>query len=309
MAETRHSLGHRLWIYQAERFPLARNGLLIAMFSAAGATLSAVLGGRTPPAAGAYAVAFMVAFLAFYQLRAADEVKDAEDDRRFRPERAVPRGLVSLRLLVGLGVAAAICQAVAAVWLDARLLALLGVVWLWMAAMSMEFGARVWLRGRPLTYMVSHMMIMPLIDFFVTACEWMPRAGKPPTALMAFLLLSFANGCVIEIGRKTRAPENERSGVDSYSRLWGPRRAVAAWMAALTAAEALAVAVGVDAGATMWVTAGAVLAALPALRAALAFLRDPTPRAQAAVDQGAGLWVLGSYLSVGLGPVLARMAA
>jgi hypothetical protein len=42
----------------------------------------------------------------FFQLRACDEVKDAEDDRLYRPERAIPRGLVSLRLIVWLAMAA-----------------------------------------------------------------------------------------------------------------------------------------------------------------------------------------------------------
>ena len=36
-----------------------------------------------------------VALIFFFQLRACDEVKDAEDDRRYRPERPIPRGLVS----------------------------------------------------------------------------------------------------------------------------------------------------------------------------------------------------------------------
>jgi hypothetical protein len=44
-----------------------------------------------------------------------------------------------------------------------------------------------------------------------------------------FLALSFVNGCVLEIGRKLWAPENEIAGVDTYSGLWGPRRAAAIW--------------------------------------------------------------------------------
>lgn len=303
------SLSRRLWIYQAERFPVFRNGALIAMFSAAGVTLSAVLGGRHLPGAGAYVVAFTVAVLAFFQLRVADEFKDAEEDRLYRPERPVPRGLVSLRLIAVLAAVAAVVQATAVLLLDARLAPLLAVVWLWMALMSAEFGVRAWLRRHQMVYMVSHMAIMPLIDFFITACEWLPRAGNPPPALVPFLLLSFANGCVIEIGRKTWAPENERTGVESYSGLWGARRAVTVWIAVLGMAAVLAVAVGVSGAAATWVAVGTVLAALPAARAGMAFLRQPTPRTQASVENGAGLWVLGSYLTVGLGPVLARGGA
>jgi 4-hydroxybenzoate polyprenyltransferase len=308
-AEARLPLGRRLWIYQAERFPVLRSGALIAMFSAAGVSLSAVLAARPLPAIGSYAVAFVVAFIGFFQLRAADEVKDAQEDRRCRPERPVPRGLVTLRLLVALAVGGAVVQGALTLWLDARLLLVLAVVWGWMALMAAEFGAPAWLRARPLAYLVTHMMIMPLIDLFVTACEWVPRAGTPPAALVPFLLLSFANGCVLEIGRKTWAPENERPGVESYSRLWGPRGAVAAWALALAGAAALMVAVGRSAGAVLWVVGAGALFGMSALAAARAYLRRPVPAAQASIDRAAGLWVLGSYLAVGFGPVLARALA
>ena len=51
----------------------------------------------------AYAVAFLVSLIIFIQLRACDEYKDGPDDRRYRPERPIPRGLVSLRLILGIG--------------------------------------------------------------------------------------------------------------------------------------------------------------------------------------------------------------
>src|SRR5258705_3742610 len=50
---------------------------------------------------------------------------------------------------------------------------------------------------------------------------------------MLFLWVSFFNGMVIEIGRKIRAHEDEEEGVDTYSRLWGRRKAVFAWMSAI----------------------------------------------------------------------------
>jgi 4-hydroxybenzoate polyprenyltransferase len=305
-AETALPLHRRLWIYQAERFPVLRNGVLILLFSASGVTLSAVVAGRTLPALGSYLVAFLVAFLAFFQLRVADEVKDAEDDRRFRPERPVPRGLIGPKLLVGLGLGAVPIQALLAFQLSPSLFVLLLLVWAWMALMAGEFGVPGWLRARPVIYLLSHMLIMPLIDLFVTGCEWMPWQGMPPAALIPFLLLSYANGCVLEIGRKTWAPENERVGVESYSRLWGVKPAVAVWSLALALAAGLTLSVGFGTGSVPWVATGAAIASLPAVAAAARFLRRPVSAAQAALDRAAGYWVLGSYLSVGLGPVLAR---
>ena len=97
------TLIQRLWIYQAERFPLAKTVPLLTCFSAASITLSAVLSGRPLPSLSAYIIGFLLVFILFFQLRVADEVKDGEDDAKYRPERPIPRGLVTLRLIVSLG--------------------------------------------------------------------------------------------------------------------------------------------------------------------------------------------------------------
>jgi hypothetical protein len=72
------------------------------------------------------------------------------------------------------------------------------------------------------------MAIMPLIDLLLTGIEWVPGGGAA-SGLWMFLALSFVNGCVLEIGRKLWAPENEIAGVDTYSGLWGPQRAAMIW--------------------------------------------------------------------------------
>src|SRR5207248_2175394 len=101
----------RWWTYQRERFPVVAHGILIAAFSSSAVCFSTLLRGRTtPPQLLALIVAFGTAFLFFLQLRIADEFKDCEEDSRYRPYRAVPRGLVSLRELAVLGVAAAAVQ-------------------------------------------------------------------------------------------------------------------------------------------------------------------------------------------------------
>ena len=67
-----------------------------------------------------------------------------------------------------------------------------------------------WLKRRPVTYMVTHMAIMPLIDLYATGCDWLTHSShglRPPEGLLWFLLVSLFNGFVIEIGRKLRAGE------------------------------------------------------------------------------------------------------
>src|SRR5438128_2265607 len=101
------TLAKALWIYQAERFPLLRTGLLLAVFSAASLCVSAHLGERPLPGLSTFIAVWAVVLMLFFQMRVCDEVKDYEDDLRFRPERPIQRGLVSLSLIKKLGLACA----------------------------------------------------------------------------------------------------------------------------------------------------------------------------------------------------------
>ena len=296
-------LAGRLWIYQAERFPLGRTALLCAIFSAASVSVSAHLAGRAPPPGGAYFAAFLVTLAFFFQLRVLDEIKDAEDDARYRPERPIPRGLVRLSTIVRLGIASVALAGVAAWLIAPGLLLALALAWGWMALMTAEFFAPAWLKARPFVYLVSHMLVMPLIDLVVTGFEWMPH-GTVPSALWLFLLLSFANGCVLEIGRKLWAPDAERAGVESYSGLLGPRRGAALWFACIGAALALLLSVGVATGVPVVTGAMGILAAAVTLRAGLRYCRLPTAKTAAAVETAAGTWVFVCYAAAGLAPYL-----
>jgi len=298
----------RFWRYQGERFPVAKNGLLIAAFASSAVCLSALLRGQTAfPLWGVFLSAFAILFGFFLQLRIADEFKDAETDRAHRPERPVPRGLVSLRELALLGVATGLCQVVIATSLGLPLLAILALVWVYMALMTAEFFAPDWLQARPAVYMVSHMAIMPLIDLFATACDWLPTVGAPPAGIYWFLLLSFFNGLVIEIGRKTWAPSMEREGVESYSSAWGLRRALGFWLAAATGGFVLALTVArqID----FLLPVAVILFAFLALMAVTAkrFLEEQSEKRAKATETLAGLWVFFNYLLLGLVPMTARV--
>lgn len=80
------TLVRRFWTYQAERFPLKKTVPLLAVFSAASISVSASLADRPLPGFGAFAAGFVVALSLFFQMRVCDEWKDAEDDRRLRPD-------------------------------------------------------------------------------------------------------------------------------------------------------------------------------------------------------------------------------
>lgn len=295
-----------LWAYQKERFPLAKTVPLLAVFSAASISVSAEMAGRPLPSWGAFAAGFAVAMLLFFQMRVCDEYKDLEDDKRYRPDRPIPRGLISLKAVLTLGLVSLPITAFAAWAWHPPVLWLLLFVWVWLAAMTAEFGVPKWLKARPVLYLLSHMAIMPLIDLLLTAMEWLP-AGGPALWLWLFLALSFVNGCVLEIGRKLWAPHNEIVGVDTYSGLWGPKKAAVIWGACVVLSWGLLVGVGAVTG-VVWIAAllgGA--GALLCLWAATAYAAAPSSEAQKRLDTFAGLWVFACYALAGFAPLIVRM--
>ncbi len=296
----------RWWIYQRERFPLVAHAPLIAAFSSAAVCLSSLLRGDARPRAASLVVAFITALCFFFQLRVADEFKDAEDDARHRPYRPVPRGLVTLRELGWLGVAAAVVQLVAALWLNARLVPLLLAVWGYMALMSKEFFVRDWLRARPVTILWTHMLIMPLIDLYATACDWIPAGAAIAPGLRWFLVASFFNGIVVEVGRKIRAPEAEEPGVETYSILWGRPRAVSVWVATMAVALGTAVLAAREVGSGSLVSAVLGTVWVASLLVGALFIANPTRGRARWIEPLAGLWTLAMYAVVGIVPVLLR---
>lgn len=302
------SLG-RWWIYQRERFPLVSHGLLIGAFSASAVLYSAL---RREDAAlpgwPSFAVGFVLSLLFFLQLRIADEFKDFEDDSRYRPYRPVPRGLVSLRELLWLGLFAAAIQLVLAWWLQPSLVALVVLCWVYLLLMSREFFVAAWLKRHPLHYLWTHMLILPLIDFCVTGCDWLV-AGAAPRGLQWLLAVSFLNGVVIELGRKMRVPADEEPGVETYSTLYGRPRAVTLWLGAMGCTGVCAWLAVRPVGFAVPVLTVLTLLLLGAIAVCARYLHAEKPGTGKLVEAMAGIWSIVMYLSIGLGPWLARYVA
>lgn len=230
---------NRWVVYLKERFPLVRTGVLVAVFCLAILSFTGLAEAGTDylPAIGRVGAAFLSTLILFFQLRVADEFKDAEIDARYRPERPVPRGLVTLHELALAAGAGAIVQLAIALSLDVGLVPVLAAVWLYMGLMTVEFLVPAWLRSRPVVYLVSHMLVMPMIAFYVSAFGWLVDGSDRPDGLGWVLALSFFVGLVLEIGRKIRPPCDERKGVETYSALWGADRAVSVWVLSVLGAS------------------------------------------------------------------------
>jgi len=292
---------NRWWVYQRERFPIFRHGLLIAAVCFGALVFSLPNGERPGPAALArFAVAFATVFLFFLQLRVADEFKDFEEDRRCRPHRPVPRGLVRLGELRTAAVAAAAVQLGLALWVSPRLLLPLAAVWAYMLLMTREFFAPAWLKRHAVIYLVSHTLILPLIYLYVSACGWL-GVGLPPPAGLGFLLaFGFCSGLVVEIGRKVWAPADEIPGVQSYSRLWGYKTAALAWMGAVLAAAVFGLLAGGRGGSAvpmLGLVIGLGAAGLPGVRRFLVLARH---RDAERIERMSGIFTLMTHVGLGL---------
>jgi hypothetical protein len=109
---------------------------------------------------------------------------------------------------------------------------------------------------------------------------------------------------VIELGRKIRSPEQEETGVETYSFLWGRPVAVASWLAAMAATLACALMAAGRIGFTgevawvlgvLWVGA-AVLGWF--------FLKTLKGKLAKGIEAMAGVWTLALYLTLGVVPLV-----
>ncbi len=291
---------NRWWIYQKERFPIMAHGPLIGAFSACAVAFSSLLRGAPSPGWQMYLTAFGVCLLMFLQLRIADEFKDTAEDARWRPYRAVPRGLVTLSELRMVFVIAALIQLGLVLMLDPNLWIVLAIAWTYLGLMSVEFFCRDWLKKSPVIYLFSHMGIMPLVDFFCTACEWMPRGATAPAGLGWFLAASFCNGIVIEVGRKLRQPVDEEEGVETYSRLWGKEGGATAWWGALIGTFVCAVFAARAIHFATPVVIGLGILALIALYQTHRYIYHSSSGKM--IENVSALWTLSLYLLLGLIP-------
>jgi len=301
--ESTGSTRNRLWIYQRERFPLAAHTPIIAAFSLTCVGYSSLARGSDILSGRQIVSAFSISFLFFLQLRLADEFKDFEEDSLYRPYRPVPRGLVTLRELTLVWVAAIVLQLLIVLWLSASLFPLLACVWVYLMLMSREFFVRRWLKPHAIVYMVSHMIIMPLIFLMVSACDWMLAGLKrPPQAITWMMLANFFIGMVIEIGRKVRSPDDEEPGVETYSQLWGRAGAIFAWLAVMIASAVL---VYPAARSIRFPQVELVLLPLIAVSivVAVVFLEHNDRGRGKWIETLSGIWALVTYLGMGIVPL------
>lgn len=296
----------RWWTYQEERFPVVKYGFLIFVFAVGALCHSSLLRGvQEFPAPKSAIVAFASVFLFFAILRIADEFKDFEDDTNFRPYRPVQRGLVTLNELRNVGLAFATIQLGLHLWLGSIAVFFLLFGWFYLSLMTKEFFISSWIKPRAIPYMITHMVIIPLMALTALACDW-GTVAEPQIPLKAgyFLTVCLFSGFVIEIGRKIRAPEDEETGVVTYSAEWGLKRALIVLMGmmiaggtfALLAAQAINFVLPVGVLIVIMLILGAIVA--------MQMAKAPSAKLSKRIEDFSGVWALALYLGLGIAPMV-----
>jgi 4-hydroxybenzoate polyprenyltransferase len=255
MAVTEESpFGARLRAYLAERFPLIGHGLLIVSYGSSNQFLARAL---TEPGApmhyGWSSLACAVVLLClFFHLRVFDEHKDYAEDCRNHPERVLQRGLVTLRDLRVLGAIAIATELVlAGLHSRAALVAVL-VALGFSVLMLKEFFVGAWLRRHFLVYAVSHMLIMPLFALVVFAFATRRPPWEAPGWFLLYAFVGFFVTFNWEVSRKIRSPEDEREGVESYTKIFGTYGAAWVVLAIRVVDTGLVALVGAHLGLPPW---------------------------------------------------------
>lgn len=159
----------------------------------------------------------------FFRLRVFDELKDYEIDVINHPQRVLQSGkinLITLKFLAFLGLLLELVwvykvgKPALVTWLIALIYSLL---------MRYEFFIPRLLKKNLLVYAITHMLIMPLIIFWIWVSRYSFFNVNP--VLIYLLILSLLSGFAFEIARKTHSIDAERDTVDSYSKQLGLKNA------------------------------------------------------------------------------------
>lgn len=213
----------RLWGYLQERFPPANHGLLIVSYYSSNQFLAQALSNPDAPVRyGSHSLLGAVTLLCmFFHLRVFDEHKDYVEDCRHYPQRILSQGLITLRHLKILGIAAICLELLLSSWrgLPALISVLIAIGF--SLLMLKEFFVASWLKKHFLLYAFSHMLIMPLFALVAFSFTTNQYPWQAPAWFWLYAFVGFFVTFNWEISRKIRAPEDEISGVDSYSKIFG----------------------------------------------------------------------------------------
>lgn len=284
----------RLWAYLQERFPLGNHGLLIVSYYSSNQFLAQVLSNPDGPVRyGSHSLLGAVTLLCmFFHLRVFDEHKDYDEDCRHYPQRILSQGLINLRHLKILGATAITLELLLSAWrgvpaLVASLLALS-----FSLLMLKEFFIGSWLKRHFLVYAFSHMLIMPLFALVAFSFTTNQYPWQAPAWFWLYAFVGFFVTLNWEISRKIRAPEDEISDVDSYSKIFGTYGAAYLVIAIRVIDTALVSLVGHHLGLSLWFYGVLVLLFFVCFVGLIQFRMNTSTKTAKRMETYAGMYII-----------------
>ena len=295
----------RFYIYQKERFPFLAHGVLIGSFTFSAISFSRISRNQTGFIdIKDFLLGVFVTLSFFFLVRIFDEFKDKKEDAQYRQYLPVPRGLILLKELKIVGWIIGLAQLIIVLVFQPQMIYLYALVLFYLCWMGVEFFVPNWLKKRQLIYIISHMLIIPLIDFYASGLDWLLEGSSLHVGLVWFFLVSYFNGFVLEFGRKIRTPKTEEEGIISYTKLYGTKGGVLAWISLLFVTLLLAI------GASLYANYGSIsvfilsgcfiLCVLPGFM----FLKHPTAKKTKLIEYASALWTVLMYFSLGAIPMI-----
>lgn len=203
------------YTYQKERFPIATYGLYILCLSFAAFFYNTKML-EIESNVGVFITMFVVAFLQFLMVRIIDEFKDYEEDKKYRPYRPVPRGLIKLKELRTLFVICIIIQFVLTLIVNPFSLIFLLVLWIMFILMTKSFFMKKLVDKHILLEVALDEILLPTLMLYLSSFIKLDI-----TILWRLLLLSYVVSWIIEIARKVRCKKDEEKGVKTYTAVFG----------------------------------------------------------------------------------------
>jgi len=248
----------------------------VGLFYFAAALAAARLAGA-PALTPFAAIGLVTVFLVFLHLRLMDEIKDATHDARHFPDRAVPRGLITLAEVRAIGSVVIAAELLLNALLPPAALVAFVAVLAFTFLMYREFFAGTSLRANFLVYTLVHMPVLPLLALYAYATV-LDGAGVVAAPFALFLAASYAGGLTLEIARKVHAPDAEPPGVYTYSKHLGIAGVTGLLLGLDLAQAAFAIALGGTLGLGAGFAAGVVMIGGATAVALARFGARPTER-------------------------------
>lgn len=211
-----------LYAYGKERFPAVNMALFAILFTTvmciATYTMDKPLQFGVNELLGCLAV---ISF--FFRLRVFDEIKDYDIDMINHPHRVLQTGRITIKDLWAVSIAFGVIEIGWSLMNGIETLVAWTCALVFAVLMRYEFFVGKFLKKYLFIYAVSHMMIMPLVIYWVWSAYTDVSFNYN---LLLLSSLSVVSGFAFEMARKIKLQGDERNSVDSYSKVVGYANAI-----------------------------------------------------------------------------------